>query len=507
MTYLVATCVSLLLGPLFYRFFGQQNGITKAIDGFVFVTLGGLLLTHILPEMLHHGGIAALAMILLGLFGPTVSERAFAKHSQLTHNITVLLAFFGLLLHTFIDGTSISISTHDDAIGAYLPIGIILHRLPEGLAIWWLLSPQFGNRWASVAIAAMLTATVAGFGVGELYANQLAFDNTVLLQAFVTGSILHVILHQPHVDKNHHPQPSHDTMAGIGSLLGLALLFVLFTTHSHGGHEHLEHSSVEQLWQLMLTLAPYVVLTYIIGAARFGLGMLSTQSSGPAAWIQRLMGPEGLILVAIVLGWQLASFQLVAIAVIVAWLSHQSVPLDSRTEIERFSLRQFALQYQIERSAPWVLLSLVLANLMTYPDILADKPWLQLLLIVALLLPMRFCFIGAAVLSISLALTGWSSAAVMLPLLAAPLLNVKQLSKMSGPQGAITMALVLALVVIGSQSLPSFEQHAAPIPYLSPISLVILALLFASTLLRIGPRAFIANLFAVSLAHKHHHHH
>ncbi|MGS0724360.1 metal transporter, partial [Shewanella sp. 30m-9] len=71
MLYLIASCIALLFGPLFYRFFSSGSGLQKGLDGFIFVSLGGLVLIHILPELLEHGGFITLLFVMLGVWGPT----------------------------------------------------------------------------------------------------------------------------------------------------------------------------------------------------------------------------------------------------------------------------------------------------------------------------------------------------------------------------------------------------------------------------------------------------
>ncbi|GLP97815.1 metal transporter [Paraferrimonas sedimenticola] len=513
MTYLIAACVSLLIGPLFYRFFAEQHKVTKAIDGFVFVSIGGLLLTHILPELLHHGGLSAFVVLLAGLFGPSISERLFQKHSRLTHNFTLLLAFTGLLLHTFIDGSSVSVSDHDHGVADFLPLGIILHRLPEGLAIWWLLSPQFGNKGASFAIGLMLLGTLGGFAFGEHYANQLSLDNIVLLQAFVTGSILHVVWHQPHVEKSpsDHSRRS-ETLAGVGALLGILLLIALFSAESHSGHAHNHdhgHMSMEQLWQWTLAVAPYLLVTYLLGSLRFALGLRPDTNNPYLGWLVRLIGPEGFVFVGLILGWQVALFLALTSLILSAFLAQQKIPIDQVGPAQPLTLREFSLHYQVERSAPWVILSLLIGNMMHYPELLANQPWWQCLLLICLMMPLRFCFVGAAALGLTLAWAEWSTQAVLLALLAAPLINSQQLKKMSGPQGALTMGLVLGMVAAGQQWLEGINlEHAIAWPEQTQVlAVLVLGLLYAIALLRLGPRAFMARLFSVKFdPHQHHHH-
>ena len=166
MLYLAASCIALLFGPLFYRYFSSGSGLQKGLDGFIFVSLGGLVLIHILPELLEHGGFVTLLFVILGIWGPTASERIFHRYSEITHNITLSLGIIGLLLHTITDGGAMVLSQQQGN-SPLLALGVILHRLPVGLAIWWLLKPQVGARWASIVLVAMMALTSVGYFAGE----------------------------------------------------------------------------------------------------------------------------------------------------------------------------------------------------------------------------------------------------------------------------------------------------------------------------------------------------
>lgn len=274
MFYLLASCIALLLGPLCYRLIANGNGLQKGLDGFIFVSLGGLVLIHILPELLAHGGVMSLLFVVLGLWGPTASEKLFHRYSELTHNLTLVLGIGGLMLHTITDGGAMVLASQGNGT-ALLALGVVLHRLPVGLAIWWLLKPQIGARWTLAILLSMMLLTALGYFGGAHIIEQLSLENTVYLQAFVTGSILHVVLHQPHGESSNDDN-RHEYQAGIGSLLGMALLFVLLAV-ADGGHEH-EHHGSDQLLHWLMQLSPAILLAYAVAALRFRFGIQDRKS-------------------------------------------------------------------------------------------------------------------------------------------------------------------------------------------------------------------------------------
>ncbi|MFG0456787.1 ZIP family metal transporter [Shewanella mangrovisoli] len=508
MLYLLASCIALLIGPLFYRYFSSGSGLQKGLDGFIFVSLGGLVLIHILPELLEHGGLLAIVFVVLGLWGPTASERLFHRYSEITHNLTLSLGIGGLLLHTITDGGAMVLAQQDGN-SSLLALGVILHRLPVGLAIWWLLKPQVGTRWASLVLVAMMLLTGVGYFAGEQLLSQLSLDNTVYLQAFVTGSILHVVLHQPHGQHDTDKQGQYEYQAGIGSLLGIGLLMVLLLMDS-GGHDHAHHDhSTEQLTTWLMTIAPVLLLSYAAAALRFQFGLTPQDNSLARRWFQRLAGPEALVLTALLLGPWLALFQLLVVFIMSAYLAHARVEItDPHSKLPNNALR-FGFAHLVDRSAPWVLLSLVLVNLIGHPSVPLSNPMLQIAVLLLVFLPMRFCNLGAAVLSIALAYSGWSPIAIILPLIAAPVLNIAQLKLMSWPQRGVLLTII-AVSLVAALKLPMWFSLVTLPEAINLAALLVLSGLFAASLLRLGPRKFLRRLMMLKPAahgHKHGHDH
>lgn len=508
MLYLLASCLALLIGPLFYRYFASGSGLQKGLDGFIFVSLGGLVLIHILPELLEHGGLLAIVFVVLGLWGPTASERLFHRYSEITHNFALFLGISGLLLHTITDGSAMVLAQNEGN-SILLALGVILHRLPVGFAIWWILKPHLGARWTLVIFGAIMLFTSIGYFASEQLLSHMSIDKTVYLQAFVTGSILHVVLHQPHGQQETDKQGQYEYQAGIGSLLGIGLLMMLLLMDS-GGHEHAHHDhSTEQLTTWLMTIAPVLLLSYAVAALRFQLGLTPQDNSLARRWFQRLAGPEALVLTALLLGPWLALFQLVVVLIMSAYLAYARVDItDPHTKLPSQALR-FGFAHLVDRSAPWVLLSLVLVNLIGHPSVPLSNPILQITVLLLVFLPMRFCNLGAAVLSIALAYSGWSPLAIVLPLIAAPVLNIAQLKLMGWSQRGILLAII-AIALVAALKLPMWFSLFTLPEAINLTALLIISALFAASLLRLGPRKFLRRLMMlkpVAHGHKHRHDH
>jgi zinc transporter ZupT len=104
-------------------------------------------------------------------------------------------------------------------------LAVILHRLPVGLALWYLVAPHFGVRAALAVLLLMCVATALGFNLGPAWTAALDGAPLAWFQAFVAGSILHVIVYEP----AHHQAPTAVVARWpdrLGLLVGLALLYI-----------------------------------------------------------------------------------------------------------------------------------------------------------------------------------------------------------------------------------------------------------------------------------------
>ncbi|BAJ01937.1 ZIP family metal transporter [Shewanella violacea] len=238
MIYLAVSCLSLLICPLFYRYLSASHGLLKGLDGFIFITLSGLVILHILPDIIAVGGALSLAVVILGIITPTLSEKLFKNRTGTTHAFAVSLSIFGLMLHNITDGCSVMLAQQADA-SIMLAVGVILHRIPEGLAIWWMVQPRVGTLWACLALALMLVMTCIGYFAGGEVMLHLDLASTVYIQAFVAGAIMHVLLHE------HHEKECSDKElpARLGGLIGFGVIYLLVSGVGHDHHHH-EHKPV-----------------------------------------------------------------------------------------------------------------------------------------------------------------------------------------------------------------------------------------------------------------------
>ena len=186
---LVLSIAALLLGPAIYAA-GRQNRMARRIlDGLILVSIAVIIAVHVVPEAIQHGGKLALVVILIGLAFPLLLERLFRRATETAHLFIVALAAAGLLIHAVVDGVALLPEN-----GTSLAYAIVLHRLPVGMAIWCIVRPNFGTVTAVSVFALVIGATVAGYFVGASVLELAETRTVALLQAFISGSLIHVVI-------------------------------------------------------------------------------------------------------------------------------------------------------------------------------------------------------------------------------------------------------------------------------------------------------------------------
>jgi uncharacterized protein len=200
---LMATLLALLAGPLIYSAARRQPRLLRAVDLVIVAGVGLLLLVDVIPDTFETGGRWSAAFLFAGLLGPTLLEHLLTHARREAHIAALLLAMIGLVLHSAADGTALApAGGHGHA---SLGLAVALHSLPVGMLAWWLLYPQFGTVFPTLALLAMCAGTVAGYVFAEPLSSVLSTEGWAWLQALVAGSILHVLLGRPHLhaDEEH----------------------------------------------------------------------------------------------------------------------------------------------------------------------------------------------------------------------------------------------------------------------------------------------------------------
>lgn len=210
----VASAAALIAGPLLYHLAGRSRAAVAVVHASVVLAILALVVLHILPECVEVAGWVALIAAGVGLLAPALVEHrvhaALAERPSRVHRVAIGVALLALLLHAFTDGMAFlghhghgHAHSHDGVNG--LGLAVVLHRLPEGAALFWLLR-GFGWRAIGGAVTLVIGATLAGFLLGDHVLEAAGGAGVALFQAFVAGVLLEVIVHRHHAG---HASPAH----------------------------------------------------------------------------------------------------------------------------------------------------------------------------------------------------------------------------------------------------------------------------------------------------------
>lgn len=264
MMILLASILALGIGPLMYAFAARVPRALSFIDGFVLASVGGLVLLFVVPDAWKMAGWISIPVIIGGVIFPIVLESKSSASAKGTHRLMLMLAMVGLVMHTMLDGLAIGSESHEEGLKA-MSLAVVMHRLPVGLAVWALLRPR-GRRYAFAVLAAIIAGTVFGYSMGGSDLLATTGAPFALFQAFVAGSLLHVVMHEnAHVAKFHRSIRSQAMGAVFGALgVGAAIALSSHSAESTHGHTHHEAAYWERLSVLMLESAPALLLGFVL---------------------------------------------------------------------------------------------------------------------------------------------------------------------------------------------------------------------------------------------------
>lgn len=272
--FLLATLLALAAGPALYAVARRDTRTLAFLDGFVLVSIAGLVVLEVVPGTFLQGGPWSLAFLMAGLFGPTLLERLFRQAEREAHIGALALAVVGLVFHALGDGVVLAPTGSTDWA---LPAAVVVHSLPVGMAVWWLLAPNFGAWPPLLALLAMGGGTLAGYRYGVSLNEMLSDQAWAWFQSLVAGTILHVIFGRPHLhaeaeDPGHvhaERRPPREAVRyeGIGNLLALGALVLISLIHASAAAPS---QVLARFMDLSLESAPALLLAYLIGGFVYG---------------------------------------------------------------------------------------------------------------------------------------------------------------------------------------------------------------------------------------------
>lgn len=250
----------LFIAPILNVVSLKKDYFFSSLNGFVFVIIAALVGLDIIPRLLHTTGPEIILVILFGLALPRLIEKLVHKDKEI-HKIAVLAGTIGLIIHTLADGAALTMHSAEQN----LAIGVAIHRIPIGLFVWWFVKPNFGTIAAYLMLAIIAISTLFGFNFADSLTTTLHSSSVAYFQAFVAGTLIHVLFHKPPTEKPCHTRIKLNQRAeGIGSLFGLVCVFYLLTSVGrHQAEADWPAEFFDTVVYILLETAPLLLLAFI----------------------------------------------------------------------------------------------------------------------------------------------------------------------------------------------------------------------------------------------------
>jgi zinc transporter ZupT len=199
--YLIAATLAPALGPVLYRLLHDHPKAVRIVDGSVYLAVPVLVALQVLPHAWEERSLQMIVALGAGFVLPAIVEQASHALAEQTDNLAMVVGLSGLAVHALLEGAALIPGA--ESVHAPFALAVILHRIPVGLVIWWLIRPRFGRPMAAVGVGSVVLATLAGYGLGTELLGDGAGAGLELYQAFVSGSLVHVVFHQGRHDHDH----------------------------------------------------------------------------------------------------------------------------------------------------------------------------------------------------------------------------------------------------------------------------------------------------------------
>ena len=176
-TYALLSALANVAGALAVA--GRARRGMQFMDALIAVAAGFMIsvaLTQLVQEALALGDASAPVVMLAGYLAVHFTQHTLTTHfhfGEETHKVTTAIsvsALAGLLMHTFVDGVAIAAGfSVGRELGLLVFLAVVLHKLPEGLAIASLfLAAGQPPRTAVAAAGALGLTTLLGVAATSL---------------------------------------------------------------------------------------------------------------------------------------------------------------------------------------------------------------------------------------------------------------------------------------------------------------------------------------------------
>jgi len=160
-----------------------------------------LVALQVLPTAWTERSVWILLAVVAGLAVPQAMERLSRALHRHTDSMALVVGLSGLALHALLEGAALV--PREGGGGVAFGLAVVLHRLPVGLVVWWLIRPRYGATKAAAGVGSVVLATLIGYVLGYEVLGDMHGPGAHAYQAFVSGSLVHVVFHQGRHDHAH----------------------------------------------------------------------------------------------------------------------------------------------------------------------------------------------------------------------------------------------------------------------------------------------------------------
>jgi uncharacterized membrane protein YraQ (UPF0718 family) len=216
-------------------------------------------------------GSSALIAAVVGIMLPLALEKLATEPFKraAVRPVMLVLALIALAVHGAMDGAAL-VEHHHGHEGEHghelsLGFGVLLHRIPLGLTLWWMVRSTFGFKVAAAVLGGMMMATTGGYVVGEAWLAGVSLESLGIFQALMGGAIMHVALDTPPVPQRDESVTASDLNTFGLSGAGLGGLVVWGIGHLHPLSLALEGEleAWETFWALTLQASPALLVAFL----------------------------------------------------------------------------------------------------------------------------------------------------------------------------------------------------------------------------------------------------
>lgn len=180
---IILSTVALFFGALLYNITISNIKLRHGLNYTVGLFIIAILVMDVFPESVEHSG-ALYSSIALAIGFIVILYLDNVLSSNKAHKLAIWLAALGLSIHAITDGIALS----DES---FLPAAVILHRIPVGAGLWFVLQSKI-QTLAVITIISFFT--ICGFYLGNETLHSLHFSLGIF-QAAMCGILAHVVIH------------------------------------------------------------------------------------------------------------------------------------------------------------------------------------------------------------------------------------------------------------------------------------------------------------------------